>query len=318
MRRRIARPFGATIPASRVLSMLVSLAVLWVLYDTARQSASWRWLELQAEDAPQQAAPIAGTPAVEVIVPGANDLDPAEWAKFHELGELITDRRELRGREMMAYWQLVRWSRTQSMADLEKRAQHEPALTQIWEEPQKYRGKLLRLRMHVRRVLKHEDSKNPLGLADVYEAMGWTDESKSVPYTIIFTELPPGLPVGKSVEAEVVFVGYFLKVMAYQTFDDKSRGTPLLLGRARLVAPRNAQVSSASTGRELAVIAIGGLLLTGAAVWVFSRGNRPKSTPRSNAVPIDPQWVPFGSDAGVSQDEVAIGPTIPSHRPEGL
>ena len=241
MRRRTVRPFGSSIPASRAFSMLIGLAVLWALFDATRQPSNWNWLEAGEDDGTSAAVagPVAGGQAlfVETVVPGPNDLDPEVFADFQSRDELITDRSALRPREMLAYWQLLGWSRTQSFQELEQRARKDPALTQIWEEPKKHRGTPIRLRLHVRRVLEWEldAAKNPLGVSKSYEAMGWTDESKSLPYTVVFTEKPPELPIGNAVEAEVVFVGYFLKIMTYSAFDDTRRGTPLLMGRIRTV-----------------------------------------------------------------------------------
>ena len=68
MRRRTVRPFGSSIPTSRALTMLVGLAVLWVLYDSIRQPAAWNWLAASEDDKLAQAP----------LVPVAN-LDQAPW-----------------------------------------------------------------------------------------------------------------------------------------------------------------------------------------------------------------------------------------------
>ncbi|RLS59382.1 MAG: hypothetical protein DWH91_00285 [Planctomycetota bacterium] len=317
MRRRIARPFGSSIPATRTLSLLVSMAVIGALYSTAREASSWRWLEVQAEEAGTAPAPPPAASA-ETIVAGPNDLDPAEFAKFMSLDELVSDRTQLRQREMIAYWQLVGWSRTQSQADLEKRAQSEPALTQLWAEPENYRGKLLRLRLNVRRVLKYTPSENPLGVTVCYEAMGWTDESKSIPYTVVFTELPPGLPVGAKVESEVIFVGYFFKIMTYQTFDDKARGTPLLMGRLRSIAPQKAGGPPPATSRELAIVGMLGAVLIGGVILLQRKKKRPVR-PHSNAGVIDSQWVPIAptdpTSVGLLDEPVPSLQTAPATTP---
>ena len=210
---------------------------------------------------------------------------------------------------MIAYWQLLGWARTQPFADFEQRASREPALTQIWEEPQKYRGKPLRLRLHVRRVLEWESAKNPLGVPKVYEAMGWSDESKSLPYTVVFTEKPPELPVGPSVEAEVVFVGYFLKIMTYSAFDDTRRGTPLMMGRVRVVGLEPKAKAALASPREMGGLALGGVLLSAAGLWLLVKNRGRKRPPliTSNAA-VDPQWVPFESPASVAAFDPTRGP----------
>ena len=304
MRRRTVRPFGSSISASRAMSMLVGLAVLWVMYDTIRQPATWGWLAAGEDDLLAQApvAPAAGAELLdENVSPGPNDLDPEALKHFQEIAELITDKTKLHSREMMAYWQLLGWSRTQPFAEFEQRAKRDLILTQIWEEPQKYRGKPLRLRLHVRRVLEWESEKNPLHVPKVYEAMGWTDESKSLPYTIVFTEKPPGLPVGSNVEVEVVFVGYFLKILAYDAFDAK-RGTPLLMGRVRVI-PSTRKATVAVSPWEIGGLVLAGVLLIPIGFWYIKR-SRPRNRVTDLSHPeVDPQWVPFQDPAPLSMTE---------------
>lgn len=262
MRRPIARPYGQSISFSRALSLLMMLAVLWVLYDWARRPATWQWLATARENRPGTIPAVAGDSArpgpPEVIVPGPGDRDPVEFQEFRARRELISDRAPLRPREMPLYWRLMGWSRTEGFDKLEKRALKDVAFTQLWEQPDRYRGQLVRLRMHVRRVLHYAAPENPSGLKDVYEAWGWTDESKSFPYVVVFPERPPGLPIGSDVRSEVVFVGYFLKVMSYSAFD-VARGAPLLVGRARLVPNRSMlrpAPSSNSAGIVLLVVVL--------------------------------------------------------------
>ncbi len=292
MHRRVVRPYGSSIPATRALSLLMGLIVLWMLFDRSRDPATWRFLasapEMNEEDtfaeAPPEKAPektlekVPDTPLAEVVVPGPNDLDPEALEKFATLQELISDRTPLRSREMLPYWKLMEWSRTQTTRELEKRAIPEPAFTQIWEQPANYRGKLLRLRMHVRRVLKYDaPADNPLGLKVAYEAWGWSDESKSFPYVVVFSERPAGLPVGNDIQSEIVFAGYFMKIMSYTAFDS-TRGAPLLIGRVRLAKPvagRNSQEGSPLSATLGVIVLV--VVLAGVVGWwgLKSTGRKP-------------------------------------------
>ena len=297
MRRRIARPFGSSISLTRGFSLLIGLAVLGLLYDTFRQPVTWNWLAANDDrPVPSSDDGVSG-PAAEVpytIVPGPNDLDPVALAEFQARVGLITDRAELRAREMVPYWQLMAWSRSQSLPEFEKRAQPEPALTQLWEMPQEYRGKPIRLRMHIRRVLQYKAPENPLGLEECFEAWGWTEESKSHPYVVVFPEKPAGLPVGPAVEADVVFVGYFLKNMAYTAFD-KSRAAPLLVGQLRMAKPPQAAAPLTISAREKWALALGGLAVAVVILAVVAKGRKRRST-ISNSNPLTPlpdaRWNP--------------------------
>src|SRR5688500_18228641 len=98
MHRRIVRPFGSSIPATRGFSLLLMLIVLGMLYNTIRQPAMWRFLADRDDEAVRlQVAPAAlpaEPPVEEVIVPGPNDLDPDTMTEFKRYAELITDRTE--------------------------------------------------------------------------------------------------------------------------------------------------------------------------------------------------------------------------------
>ena len=324
MRRRTVRPFGSSIPASRAFSMLIGLAILWAVYDAVRQPANWNWLSAN-EDAPVAqlstadgpATPGVPPPFAEILVPGPNDLDPAAVAEFHALDELITDKSALRPREMIAYWKLLAWSHAQPFAELEQRARKEPALTQIWEQPNKYRGQPIRLRLHVRRVLEWDTdpSKNALGASHVYEAMGWTDESKSLPYTIVFTEKPPEFPVGNDVEVDAVFVGYFLKIMTYTASDDTRRGTPLMMGRIR-VAGRPVPKAVGANPIQIGGIVLGIGLLFGLVVWFLPRRKRPQRGTVFASSAINPEWVPLDESPTPAASETSSSPWESPHRPE--
>ena len=43
-RSRRARPFGRAVPASRLVSLGFAVAVLWLVYDRARDPGTWRFL----------------------------------------------------------------------------------------------------------------------------------------------------------------------------------------------------------------------------------------------------------------------------------
>ncbi len=279
MRRRVARPYGSSIPASRMISLLFGLAVMWMLYTRMGDPATWRWLGY-AED-PEPAVVTVKTPAPaatvkeELLIPGPNDLDPPELASFQSKLELVVNKAPLKPREMLLYWQLMEWACTQKTRDLEKRAITDASFSQVWEEPQKYQGKVLKLRMHVRRVLQYDTPRNDdgtpsneLGLQKIYEMWGWTEDSKSFPYVVVFPEKPEGLKTGPDVSGEVVFAGYFLKIMEYEDFEGKKRGAPLLVGRARLVGPVSSKPAPSDTGLYITIAIV--LLLGAAAFYAYT------------------------------------------------
>lgn len=291
MRRRSIRPFGATAPTTKLWSMVIALALLWMLYDRMRDPVTWQWFsphdsamaaeQAQEPRADQAVAPAANEPppsATEEIVPGPNDLDENQIKEAKVAFEGVVDKVKILSRDMDAYWMLMRWARTSSSTELEKRAARDVAFTQLFDQPDKFRGKLIHLKMHVRRVLVHEDPENELGLKKVYEIWGWTDESKSFPYVVVVPEIPKALPVGTDIRSEVIFTGYFLKVMAYQAFEAK-RGSPLLVGRVRMAAPRPvAQTSKVDPMITLPAVAGVGIALIAFLILTRKRSRQVIST----------------------------------------
>jgi hypothetical protein len=268
--------------------MILLLFVLSLIFSWAREPRSWQWLAKgdaavhldAALDALPQSSPAAGVTDAppETIVAGPTDADKAEWTEASKLFEAVTDRAPLTPVEMPAYWRCMKWARAQSFAALERRSADRIFYTRLWEEPDKYRGKLLRLRLHIRRVLDYDAPKNSVGVKRVFEAWGWTDESKAFPYVVVFSELPQGMSLGPDVQDEGLFVGYFLKTMTY-TASNAKRSAPLLIGRMKAVSSSaNAAAARPAVGRGEGIwIAVAGLALLGlflAATWLRLRHSR--------------------------------------------
>ena len=281
MRRHTVQPYGQGTTLSRLGSMLMVLAVLAALYSRLRDPDSWSFLIEDRNATAQESTRESPEPVPEEIVEGLNDLDADEVESARKQFEFLVDRIPLKSREMNAYWKLMDWSRTQSFADLEERAAKDVAFTQIWEQPDDYRGKLIRLKLHVRRIIEFKSPENPSSIPKVYEAWGWTDESRSFPYVVVFPDLPEGVSLGTDIRTEFVFVGYFLKIMSYTAFDH-TRGAPLLIGRVQSAEPQIAAERSSESGYLWTAIAAISLLgLVGYLIQQFRR----KPVPRESSLP---------------------------------
>jgi hypothetical protein len=227
----------------------------------------------------------------ETIVPAPADDDPIEMDEARHLFEGVFDKHAIVESDMPAYWKLMKWARSLSFAELEERARRDVPFTKLWEEPDKHRGELIRLRLHVRRVVEWDGApKNPAGVKTTYDVSGVTDESKTNPYVVVCFELPPEIPVEADTYAEAVFVGYFLKILAYQGGDEKNRGAPLLIGRMKAVTGGKS-LAEARTEGILAMVAIGVAIVLAAlvavALWRLARGKR-RGALTSAAVPTLP------------------------------
>jgi len=279
---RRTRAFAQPAPATRLTSLLMMLFVLGLMYSRAKDPATWRWLApepLAAADQPvetREAKTREHPRAVDEVVAGPTDEDPDEWDEAQRLFGAISDKAALDRTEMPAYWRLMKWARAQTFAELASRARGNMTYTQFWEQPDRLRGKLVRLKLHVRRAI-HNDAipKNPLGLEHVFELWGATDESKSYPYALVVDELPADLPTGGDVHYDVEFVGYFLKLTRYEAFD-KARASPLLIGRIRSLEPPPSAKKTADGQAWIWTVCGAIAMVSGAWLWVtMSKRKRP-------------------------------------------
>jgi hypothetical protein len=281
-RRYHTRPTFGSQGKLRLMSMIMMLAVLWMLYQRMADPTTWRWMATLEESSTMAQASAAGgalpgelnpAPSEETIVPTPGPDDPDEQDSIREEFQAVTDRAPLEAVEMPAYWRLMRWSRGQSLADLERVARRDVMFTQLWEEPDKYRGQLIRLKLHVVRTLAWDaPADNKAGVRQVYEGWGTTSESRSFPYVVVFSELPPQMPLGHDIAEEAVFVGYFLKNMSYQDFK-VTRGAPLLVGRLQWQENPARTALKQQGDAYFLPVAIGGALLVlammGTWFWKF-------------------------------------------------
>lgn len=252
------------------------LIVLGLLIRRASDPEGWRWLVSDrgddapaaafqdAEEAPVESAkkpadqqpaaePRAGEPGGQpaekpLIATGPTDQDPEESEYMKEAFQAVTDSTlENTKVEMAAYHRLVQWSLNQPFELMNRRAQRNVLATQLFNAPDEYRGKLIRLNLLLIRVLKWDlkiydegvtgkDAK-PSKIVPVYEAWGTTSDSGAHPYNVILVDLPPGMPTGNSVHNRVHFVGYFFKVQKYYDGLHRVNRTPVLIGRADWQAP---------------------------------------------------------------------------------
>lgn len=247
----------------KVWRMVLFLFVLGMIYSQTRQAANWAWLaraaqaQQQVADSPPSSAPAADAPgdgktaepaagnqaaqdktaagpdrSWETIKEGPTDKE--EWDKKAVKDSLavVTDKTAIQESEMPAYWNLMRWTLAQSFHQLEERTAKGVKMNDLWTTPADYRGKLVRMPLHIRRISKFEaKGENSAGVKTGYEIWGWADHSHSLPFAVIVPELPPGLDVGEEVAADGVFSGYFFKWMRYTPGVGSDRSAPLLIGR---------------------------------------------------------------------------------------
>ncbi len=249
-------------------------------------------------------APVASED-FEKIVPGPTDEDEGEWDAAKEEFQAITDKDVLAAIEMPLYWRLVKWVQAQTFDQLRQRAKT-VSYVQLWEQPDEYRGKLIRLKMlHLRQAFKWPATENSANVKVVYDARGWTDDSKVFPYIVLFCDKPPKLRLGSDIHEESTFVGYFLKQMSYRDGLDTRRAAPLLIGRLhweKNLAEEALQSNRAQAGEFWPVLIGGGVFLVAiVGIWVY-RARSPRKRSDLALKPVEEEAVENWIDQ-IGQDE---------------
>jgi hypothetical protein len=312
--RRLAPKLTNATPWPRLLTLIGLLAVMFMIMNRAKDPHTWEWLtsesadadssmepEMQAgdetqggEDGQRQDGNVVSNIESEQIDKSMRptDQDPEESEAAVEEFQAVSDRAPLLREEMPSYWRLLNWARNQSIDELKGRSRRAAVFTDFVEAPDHHRGKLVHLRLHVMRSLSYETPDSPIGVKRLYEAWGWTEESGPWLYVVVFPEIPPGMPIGPDVRAEISFDGYFLKLMSYESHQSlgKPLFAPLLLGQVewhpiQATSPSNASWFLMTAG------AGGIILLTVVLRWIL--------TFRSNQKPLGADRVQ-GNDEAVA------------------
>jgi hypothetical protein len=223
---------------TRLATLGVMLGVLVLLISRARDPNTWRWLapdaaeessgESKAKASESRDEVVASDPAAS----GQTDRDAEERDAAREEFQAISDKTPLAKEEMPAYWRLMAWQQHESLKELRSRAKKDITFNQLWQQPQKWRGRLLEIPVHLRQTAAVEDlADNALGMQSMHEVWGWNSDSQPYWFWLVCPRLPPGMPVGGNIYEEATFVGYFLKLIPYEDHQGISRATPLLIGR---------------------------------------------------------------------------------------
>jgi hypothetical protein len=315
--------------------MIGMLAVVFFIMNRAKDPNTWRWLTDEAAPAeivradlgtpdPATASGADETPLQDVAsegnpsaqrrddgvpgVTGPTDEDPEEIDAALEEYQAISDRKPLLAEEMPSYWRMVKWVERQSADRLGQRSQKNVYFTDFVEVPDKCRGKLFHLRLHVWGTHSYEAPQNSAGIARMYEARGWTNQSNPWIYIVVCPELPTGMPLGPDVREEVSFDGYFLKMMSYEAprAPGKLEYAPLLVGRM-VWHPAQATTETSSQWFWF-TIAIGGVVMA-AAIWGWSRSKAPAFSIAAAGVPSGSGQVESWLQRAESGAEISDGGT---------
>jgi hypothetical protein len=206
----------------------------------------------------------------------------------------IEDRRPVQGSEnryeAAAYSYLIVHANEVPPEELAKVSRRDVFYANVWGDPATYRGEPVHIKGHLRRLIR-VDAPPRLwndGIRNLYEAWIYPDDKDGYnPYTVIFTELPKGAPLGDRVGYDIECDAYFFKLVRYESGkkDDKGRpmryDAPQFIGRTFQIVPRNEKAAEEASWMPSNVLiptvatVIGGLLLLffGLNYW-FRRGDQ--------------------------------------------
>jgi hypothetical protein len=162
-------------------------------------------------------------------------------------------------REVDAYAEVLTLAHFTSPEAFAKAARRDVTYANLFNDPDDYRGQVVRLGGRVRRILRSAPLPEAAaeGVGDLFEAWVFNEEFGPYPYVIVFTDWPAGLPrslIGKERidrKIELRFDGYFYKKFRYKAKDSRektAREAPLLIGHSPVVlaAPAGAEPASVS------------------------------------------------------------------------
>lgn len=230
---RASTGFFSTRELLRLSSAIFLLGIVGLLYVQAKKSSSWRTIasEQAAKDATAKPVVPLGTPWKELVVEHPGHTDEEEIDALQEEMQAIGDMTPLAAEEMPAYWRLVKWAYSKPGEDLRKLARTDLQFTHLFQAPDKYRGALVNVKLHVRLMRQFDAPENSAKVTRTYEAWGPTEESQTFPYCVMFVDVPPGIEVNGACFLDARFVGFFHKKMWYKDAMGVERTAPLLIGR---------------------------------------------------------------------------------------
>ena len=234
-----------------------------------------------------------------------------------ELLGFVRDR-QTENPESAPYFHLLNVAQYKSHAELDDKAINPaPRYGDLYRQPQKFRGLVVRIHGRLRRLMEFPAPVNHYGFDRLYDGFVYDENGNG--YLLGIAHVPDGMPRGSPIEEVVTVVGYFLKVQAYQA-GDTWRAVPLVIVQrmrwlpTRPVVPRNDLPWLAVTvfGATALVVII--------AAWVYARGDRrfrrryqsrlagPDDLPDLGSIDLGPSDGSPSADEPVPHDQPSPGP----------
>lgn len=179
---------------------------------------------------------------------------PPEWLAAVSDGPGIP----IGGLEADIYSRVLTRAYYTSQKALARAARRDVTFTHVINEPERYRGTVMRIDGRILRVNRFDPpvEAEAAGISDLYEAWVFNEAFGTNPFCLVFTVWPEGLSrdlLGQPKINEVVrisFDGFFFKNYRYKSKDRNGtlRETPLVVGRSLVVHPAGDEEPSSAAG----------------------------------------------------------------------
>lgn len=93
----------------------------------------------------------------------------------------------------------------------------------------RFRGRLVTMRGHVRRLVSYDAYPNAFGIKRLHEAWLYTKDSATNPAVVICTKIPEGIPTGDRISEDVTVTGYVLRLHQYRAKSNQGHLAPMIL-----------------------------------------------------------------------------------------
>lgn len=207
-----------------------------------------------------------------------------------------------RPNEVNAWFRLLenlRNSSADELAQLDEQAAPEVGFRQLHQQPQDYRGRLVRIRGGARMAYHVDAPPNIVGVEGYYVFVLMPAGGPNSPIMVYALDLPPGFPEIKDKDADggmtelnedVEFTGYFIKRMAYLA-QDGTRVAPLLIAKSPVWTPRVVRADPTLPDWWTFLAVAGGLALfsVGVALFVYWRSRKSPAEAYSPAARATPE-----------------------------
>jgi hypothetical protein len=209
--------------------------------------------------------------------------------------EAIVDNSITRPSDAPAWFRLLEQLQATEQAQLDTPQVPQVGFVELFDQPDVYRGKLVRVEGVIKLAKRVRPRENPLGIDEYY--MFWLrPDGSSSPMAIYTLELPPDFPEldyqGVELDTRASFTGFFFKRWVYAA-GDGPRIAPELLAKIPTWTPEPAAKRPALPQTNVITMIIAGAAALGIAiavlVYLTARGKSSIRSPYNTAVQQAPE-----------------------------